>query len=212
MNRGRRLVVMAAGLLLTLSSALVFAASPAPTEQVRGSIQRVLRILGDPDLRSESRTVERRAAMRKVAHEFFDFTEITKRSLGRHWHSRTPAERAELVRLFGDLLERTYASRIELYSGEKIAYVGESVETDQAVVRTRIVTKQGTEIPVDYRLMARGERWQAYDVVIEGVSLVANYRSQFDRILQSGNYPELVKRLRAKLEERPETAGRAARN
>src|SRR5262249_32460540 len=180
-----------------------------------GGIQRVLRILDDPELRIEGRQAERRAAIRKVAHELFDFAEITKRSLGHHWQQRTNAEREELVSLFGDLLERTYVSRIELYSGEKIVYVGESVDMEQAVVRTRIVTKQGAEIPVDYRLIARGARWQVYDVTIEGVSLVANYRSQFNKILQTGNYPELIKRLRAKLEERTAPAdvkSRAANN
>jgi phospholipid transport system substrate-binding protein len=209
MTRRGLLTTTAAALVVTLSS-VVGAAPPTPTEQVRGAIQRVVRILEDPALHGDARAAERRAAMRKVANELFDFTEITKRSLGRHWQARTPAEREELVRLFGDLLERTYVSRIELYSGEKIVFAGETVDTDQAVVRTRIVTKQGAEIPVDYRLLVRGERWRAYDVVIEGVSLVANYRSQFDKILQAG-YPELVKRLRAKLDERPD-AGRAARN
>ncbi len=204
MNPDRRLIVAAVALLLTVPSISASAGAPAPIDQVRGSIQRVIRILEDPELRPETRTADRRAAMRKVANEFFDFAEVTKRSLGRHWQTRTPAEREELVRLFGDLLERTYVSRIELYSGEKILYLNESVQPDHAVVRTRIVTKQGTEIPVDYRLLSHGERWQAYDVVIEGVSLVANYRSQFDKILQAG-YSELVKRLRAKLEERPET-------
>ncbi|MBI4594637.1 MAG: ABC transporter substrate-binding protein, partial [Candidatus Rokubacteria bacterium] len=194
MNPGRRLFV-AAAMLLTVPPALAAGVAPTPTEQVRDSIQRVVRVLEDPELRSEARTAERRAAIRKVANELFDFAEITKRSLGHHWQARTAAERDELVRLFGDLLERTYVSRIELYSGEKIVYVGETVDTDQAVVRTRIVTKQGTEIPVDYRLRARGRSWQAYDVAIEGVSLVANYRGQFNKILQSGNYPELVKRL-----------------
>lgn len=210
MTRRRLLTTTAAAALVVTLPSVVGAAPPTPTEQVRGAIQRVLRILEDPALHGDARAAERRAAMRKVANELFDFTEITKRSLGRHWQARTPAEREELVRLFGDLLERTYVSRIELYSGEKILYAGETVDTDQAVVRTRIVTKQGAEIPVDYRLLVRGERWRAYDVVIEGVSLVANYRSQFDKILQAG-YPELVKRLRAKLDERPD-AGRAARN
>lgn len=199
-------------LVTTLTLGLGFGATAAaadtPSEQLRDRIDRVVTILDDGTLKA--RPAERRTALRGAAADIFDFTEITKRSLGRHWQARTPAEREELVRLFGDLLERTYVSRIELYSGEKIVFAGETVDTDQAVVRTRIVTKQGAEIPVDYRLLVRGERWRAYDVVIEGVSLVANYRSQFDKILQAG-YPELVKRLRAKLDERPD-AGRAARN
>jgi len=215
MNPGRRLFVSAAAVLLPVPTGLAAWAAPTPTEQVRGAVQRVLRILDDPELRGGVRQAERRTAIRKVANDLFDFAEITKRSLGHHWQQRTTAEREELVSLFGDLLERTYVSRIEIYSGEKIAYVGESVDTDQAVVRTRIVTKQGTEIPVDYRMLAHGDRWQAYDVTIEGVSLVANYRSQFNKILQAGNYPELVKRLRAKLEERTDPAdvkASAARN
>jgi len=210
----RRVFVSAAAMLLTVPAALAAWAAPTPIEQVRATIQKVFRILDDPELRGDLRQADRRAAIRKVANELFDFAEITKRSLGHHWQQRTTAEREELVSLFGDLLERTYVSRIELYSGEKIVYVGESVDMEQAVVRTRIVTKQGAEIPVDYRLIAHGARWQAYDVTIEGVSLVANYRSQFNKILQAG-YPELVKRLRAKLEERTDTAdvkSRAATN
>src|SRR5262249_8617257 len=215
MNPGRRLFVSAATMVLTVPIALAAWAAPTPTEQVRGAIQRVLRILDDPELRAEGRQGDRRAAIRKVAHELFDFAEITKRSIGHHWQQRTTAEREELVSLFGDLLERTYVSRIELYSGEKIVYVAESVDMEQAVARTRIVTKQGAEIPVDYRLIARGTRGQAYDVAIEGVSLVANYRSQFNKMLQTGSYPDLIKRLRAKLEERTDPAdvkSRAAKN
>ncbi len=207
MNPGRRIFVSAAAMFLTVPTGLAAWAAPTPTEQVRGAIQRVLRILDDPELRGEVRQGERRAAIRKVAIELFNFAEITKRSLGHHWQQRTTAEREELVGLFGDLLERTYVSRIEVYSGEKINYVGESVDTDQAVVRTRVVTRQGAEIPVDYRMLARGDRWQAYDVTIEGVSLIANYRSQFNKILQAGNYQELVKRLRSKLEERTDPVG-----
>jgi phospholipid transport system substrate-binding protein len=131
----------------------------------------------------------------------FDLTEITRRSLGRHWAQRTAAERQEVVTLFGELLERSYLSKIEGYSGERIAFGGEAVQGDQAVVRTRIVTKQGTEIPVDYRLLLRGDRWLIYDVVIEGVSLVANYRGQFDKIIRNGSFTELLQRLRAKLDE-----------
>lgn len=211
MNPGHRLFASAAAMLLAVPASLAWAAAPTPTEHVRGAIQRVLHVLDDPELRSETRQAERRAAIRKVANELFDFAEITKRSLGHHWQQRNAGEREELVSLFGDLLERTYVSRIELYSGEKITYVSESIDTDQAIVRTRIVTKQGTEIPVDYRMIVRGDRWQAYDVMIEGVSLVANYRSQFNKILQAGNYTELIKRLRAKLDERVDLADVKAR-
>jgi phospholipid transport system substrate-binding protein len=103
--------------------------------------------------------------------------------------------------LFGDLLERTYISKIEGYSGERIVYAGEKVDGDQVTVRTRIVTKQGTEIPVDYRMFERDGRWLVFDVNIEGVSLVGNYRSQFNTIIVRSSYQELVTKLKAKQDE-----------
>jgi phospholipid transport system substrate-binding protein len=183
-----------------------------PTDQVRGSIERVLKILSDPDLKNEAKTSERRAAIRTVANEIFDFTEISQRSLARHWAARTPTERQEFVQLFGHLLEHSYITKIEAYSGEKIQYAGEVPDGDQAVVKTRIVTKQGTEIPVDYRMFLKGERWRAYDVNIEGVSLVSNYRTQFNTVIQRTGYPHLVSKLKAKQDERPgpREAGRPA--
>jgi phospholipid transport system substrate-binding protein len=174
-----------------------------PTDQVRGSIERVLKILSDPELKTETRSSERRAAIRTVASEIFDFTEISQRSLARHWAARTPAERQEFVGLFGNLLEQSYITKIEAYSGEKIQYAGEVPDGDQAIVKTRIVTKQGTEIPVDYRMFLKGDRWRAYDVNIEGVSLVSNYRTQFNTVIRRTGYEDLVSKLKAKQEERP---------
>jgi phospholipid transport system substrate-binding protein len=193
-------------IVLAIVSSLLVAADVAagpPTDQVRGSIDRVLKILTDPDLKKEARTAERRVQIRTVANEIFDFTEISQRSLARHWAARTPAERQEFVALFGDLLEHSYITKIETYSGEKIQYAGEVPDGDQAVVKTRIVTKQGIEIPVDYRMFVKGDRWRAYDVNIEGVSLVANYRNQFNTVIQRSGYPDLVTKLRAKQAERP---------
>jgi phospholipid transport system substrate-binding protein len=196
---------MAAGVVLVALALLLAApadAGPA-TEQVKGRVDRVLKVLDDPEMRKDARTMERRAAIRAIAGELFDFTEISRRSLARHWQPRTPAEREEFVRLFGDLLERSYVSKLELYSGEKIEYVGESLDGDVATVRTRIVTKQGTQIPVDYRLLKDGSQWRAYDVLIEGVSLVGNYRTQFNAVIQKSSYDGLVKALRAKRTEPP---------
>ncbi len=196
----RALVALA--VVLALLVARDAAAGP-PTDQLRRSIDVVLKILSDPELKKEAKTAERRSMIRSIANEIFDFAEISQRSLGRHWQTRTPAEREEFVRIFGDLLEHSYITKIESYSGEKIQYTGDVIEGDQAVVRTRIVTKQGTEIPVDYRMVLKGERWRAYDVNIEGVSLVANYRTQFNAIIQRTGYPDLVAKLRAKQGERP---------
>ena len=140
-------------------------------------------------------------AVRRIAEDIFDFTETAKRSLGRHWQPRTPAERKEFVDLFANLLERSYLSKIELYSGERIAYLGDTIEGDQATVRTRIVTKHGTEIPVDYKMYKQGDRWLVYDVIIEGVSLIANYRTQFNKIIQTSSYQELVRKMKTKQAE-----------
>lgn len=187
-------------LLLLLLGAPPAWAGP-PTDQLRASIDRVIRVLEDPDLRRDVRTAERRAAVRKIATEIFDFTEITRRCLGTHWQARTPDERDEFTRLFTDLLERAYVGKLESYSGERIVYLGDAVADDTASVRTRLVTKQGTEIPVEYRMHRRDGRWLIYDVAIEGVSLVANYRAQFNKTIQTASYAGLVERLRAKQDE-----------
>jgi phospholipid transport system substrate-binding protein len=173
----------------------------APTDQLRAQIDRTVKILDDPELKKDGRQRERRGAVRQVANDIFDFSETAKRSLARHWAPRTPAEREEFVQLFTDLLERSYISKIELYGGEKIRFVGEAVDTDGAVVRTRLVTKQGTEIPIDYRMLSRGDKWLVYDVLIEGVSLISNYRTQFNKIITTSSYQELVKRMKSKQEE-----------
>jgi phospholipid transport system substrate-binding protein len=190
--------------LLTISmlagSGLAWAGPP--TDQLRAQIDRVITGLEDPELRRAGRLVERRAALRRLANEIFDFTETTRRSLGQHWNARTPAEREEFVKLYADLLERSYIGKIELYSGERIQFLGETIERDQATVRTRFQTKAGTEIPVDYRMhRVAGDRWLTYDVAIEGVSLVANYRAQFNKIIQTSGFASLVSKLTEKQEQ-----------
>lgn len=184
----------------------------APTDQLRGRVDRVLALLTDPEMATDGRIADRRAAMRKIAEEVFDFSEISRRSLARHWPPRTPAEREEFVRLFGELVERAYVSKIELYTGEKIEYFAEVPDGDVTTVRTRIITKQGAAIPVDYRMFNQDGRWRAYDVLIEGVSLVGNYRGQFNTVIQRSSYDELVKTLRVRQQEgaAAKPAGRAS--
>jgi phospholipid transport system substrate-binding protein len=198
----RRPVVRALLLVLVLG---VVAAPPvaagAPTDQLKAQIDRVLKALEDPELKKEGRAKERRVAVRKIANDIFDFGETARRSLGPHWQARTPAERDEFVQLFGDLLERSYISKVELYGGEKIQYLGDSIEADQAKVQTKLLTKSGSEIPIEYRMLKKGDRWLVYDVIIEGVSLIANYRTQFNKIIRTSSYQELVKKMKAKQEE-----------
>jgi phospholipid transport system substrate-binding protein len=190
--------------LLAVGLAVV-AASPAtagaPTEQLRGAVDRVLKTLEDPSLKGEGKLNDRRLAVRKIANEIFDFGEIAKRSLARHWQPLSEAQRTEFVGLFADLLERSYISKIETYGGEKIQYTAEKVDGDLATVSTRIVTKNGTEVPIDYRMTKRSDRWLVYDVSIEGVSLVSSYRTQFNKIIQTSSYNELVAKLRNKQDE-----------
>jgi len=186
---------------LTLVTALTVppASAGAPTDQLKTQVDRVLKLMDDPTLKDKPK--DKRTAVRRVADDIFDFGETAKRSLGRHWADRTQAERDEFVKLFGDLLERSYISKIELYGGEKIQYVGDKIDGDQASVMSKLLTKTNTEVPIEYRMLKKGERWLVYDVIIEGVSLVSNYRTQFNKIIQTSSYAELVKKMKSRQEE-----------
>ena len=183
-------------------SALVMAFLPhpvwagPPTDTLREYTEAVQKVLDDPALKADDRRHERRVAVRRVAIEAFDVQETARRALGPHWQQRTPAEREEFVQLFADLLEQTYIAKIDLYGGERLKFVDERVDGDTAVVRARVTTRQGTEVPVEGRMHRRSDRWLLYDVTIENISLIANYRSQFDRIIRTSSYGDLVKRLR----------------
>ena len=172
-----------------------------PTDQLRLQVERVLDIVRDPEFQGATMTRDRRAAIRAVAARIFDFEEMARRSLGRHWHARSPAERAEFTELFTNLLERAYIARIERYGGEPITYRQARIEGDRATVQTTIVARRGSEVPVDYRMRHEGATWLVYDVVIEGVSLVANYRTQFNKIILTSSWEELLRRMKDKATE-----------
>ncbi len=199
MIRPRQLCLILAGFLALGVAPAAWAG--APTDQLKAHIDRVLKILEDPILKVDGNVKERRTAVRKVADDIFDFAETAKRSLARHWHGRTEREREEFVTLFTDLLERSYISKIELYGGEKILYAGERIDGEAATVSTKITTKQGQEVPVDYRMLRQGDHWFVYDISIEGVSLISNYRTQFNKVIQTSSYGELVKKMKTKQEE-----------
>jgi phospholipid transport system substrate-binding protein len=169
----------------------------APMDQAREYTDQVMKVLEDRSLKPQ----DRRAAVRKVANEVFDVGETAKRALGRHWQARTPAEREEFTAIFADLLEGTYISKIDRYGGEQIRYTAETIDGEYASVKARIMRKGGTEVPVEARMLRRGNRWLIYDIVIENISLVNNYRSQFDQIIRSSSYPDLVRRLKEKRDE-----------
>ncbi len=189
------LVVLAVAGLLVGAPATAHAG--APTDQLKASVEQIVKVLEDPGLKADAKAKDRRAAIRKEAEVVFDFTETAKRALGRHWQTLSEKDRQEFTGLFTDLIERAYIQKIERYSGERIAYAGEAIDGALATVRTRFVTKQGTEIPVDYRMQQRGDRWLVYDVSVEGVSLINNYRTQFDKIIQTSSYAELVRKMKA---------------
>ena len=183
--------------LIVLCVAPGAGAGPA-TDRLKPEIDRVIATLDNPTLRGDDKAQQRRQAIRGITDNVFDWTEMSRRALGKHWAGRTPAEQQEFAGLFRDLLERAYVSKIERYTGEPIAYVGESVDGDQATVRTRITTKQGQDVPIDYRLARQGDNWLVYDVLVENISLINNYRTQFDGIIKTSSYAELVKKLKAR--------------
>jgi phospholipid transport system substrate-binding protein len=205
----RLLVRFAAAGLVALAVTTPAWAGP-PTDQVRQYTDQVRKILDDPALRSS----DKRAAVRKVAVEIFDVNETAKRALGPHWQARTASERNEFVQLFADLLERTYISKIDLYRGERLYYTSEAVDGEFAIVRAKVITNKSVEVPVEARMLKRGEHWLIYDIAIENVSLISNYRTQFDRIIRTASFGELVRRLKENrdqfLNEKPSQAGRTS--
>lgn len=187
---------------LALVYAHVFPAyAGEPSTQLKSSVDKVLNILRNNELKKPSKMEQRRIEIRKAISERFDFEEMAKRALAVHWQKRTADERKEFVSLFSDLLERSYIGKIETYTDEKIAYGEETIDGEYSVVKTRIVTSRNVEIPLDYKLVKKGAQWMVYDVVIEGVSLVNNYRNQFNKIILTKSFGELMKRLRNREEQ-----------
>jgi phospholipid transport system substrate-binding protein len=170
-----------------------------PTDQMKQTIDKVISILTDPRLKNPDRAEERGRLVRLAADERFDWEEMAKRSLARHWRNLTEEEKKEFVPIYADLLERTYMKRIENYSGEKVSYKGERVEGTYSKVRVSVFTSQDVEIPVEYRLIKKGADWLIYDVSIEGISLVNNYREQFNSIILRSSYEGLVAELKKKV-------------
>ena len=165
------------------------------TDQIKGTIDRGIEILMRPDLQGDAKKQERRALLRKELYPRFDFEEISRRALGVNWKGRTPEEKREFIEVFKVLLEHSYASKVESYKGEKIVFGKELLDLPYAEVRTKIVSSGG-EYDINYRLLKNGDEWRIYDIVIEGVSLVNNYRSQFTDMLSKYSFAEMMERLR----------------
>jgi len=194
----RRALMNMTAALLALLAATTAAQAMTPTETVRSRVDQALQSLSQTSGTTPEAAEQRRTDIRRAADSLFDFTEMSRRALGRHWADRTPAERDEFVRLFTDLMARSYIGKIDRYAGESIAYTGEHVDGDEASVQSQVVTAKGSQIPVEYRLHRANESWTAYDVFVENVSLIGTYRSQFDRIIKAESFADLLRRLREK--------------
>ena len=176
-----------------------------PQDRVQETINEALAVLKDASLKTPEKKAERRAKIRAIVSQRFGFDEMGQRAMGRHWRKLTPAQRKEFIPLFSDLLERSYIGKIESAVTEeelKILYTKETIDKDgYAEVRTEIVNPNDLNFGVDYRLLKRDGNWQAYDIVIEGVSLVNNYRTQFNNIISQESYEGLIKKLKLKIEQ-----------
>jgi phospholipid transport system substrate-binding protein len=172
-----------------------------PTEQIRRTVDNVITILNNRELKKPENEQKRKDMIRAAIEKRFDFAEMAKRSLGIYWQKRTPDEQKEFVSLFSDLLEDTYIRKIERYHDEKVVYVGEKEEGLYATVKTKIVSTSGIETPVEYKIFKKEDKWEVYDIIVEGVSLVNNYRTQFNQIMSSGSFEELMKKLKRKTEK-----------
>jgi len=190
--------------LVTVLLAFLAAAAPAfageTTDMVKATVDEVIAVLKDPSLKGPDKAVERRDRIREVIRKRFGFEEMARRSLGKHWKALSGDQRREFAGLFGRLVENSYIDKVEGYSDEKIVYEDERTVKNTSIVKTKLITKKGTEIPIHYKLVNRARKgWVVYDIVIEGVSLVRNYRSQFASVMRSSTYQDLVAQLKAKL-------------
>jgi len=172
-----------------------------PMEGVKATTDKIIAIVSNPALKAPEKKEEKAGLIRAAVDERFSWEEMSKRTLARHWSARTPEEKKEFIDLFGKLLERTYLDKVEGYSGEKVLYAEEAVDGNYATVSVKIITTKDTEIRVLYRLKKDKNDWLVYDIVIEGVSLINNYRKQFNSIIVRESYSDLVEKLREKVEK-----------
>jgi phospholipid transport system substrate-binding protein len=171
------------------------------TDEVRKTVDEVVKIVTDKNLKKPENDQKRRNALKQAIGRIFDYGEMAKRSMGVHWKELTPAQQKEFTGLFATLLENSYAGKIEAYNNEKIVYEKELLDGDHAEVESRVITAKRDEYELGYRLLKERGKWMVYDVVIEGVSLVSNYRTQFNKIINEKGYKELLKKMRTKSEE-----------
>jgi len=186
------------GLMIHLSMVSECFAGSEVTSQLKGTIEKVIKIVQDEALTNDKQA--RRVALRKIIAERFNYRQMVMRSLAKNWDVRSDQERQEFIALFKSLLENSYANKLEAYKDEEINYLDEMIKGEYALVKTEVVRKSST-IGVDYKLIQEKGSWQVYDFVIEGVSMIRNYRSQFTKIIRRDSYEVLVQKLTEKINE-----------
>jgi phospholipid transport system substrate-binding protein len=191
-------IVIVTSLLLGVALRPARAAGGLPTDQIKATVDKALVVLKDPRLKPTTKNKERREQLKQILFARFDFTEMGKRALGANWRRRTPKEQEEFVRLFTELLERAYADVIESYTDEKIVYISERLDGSYADVNSKILTGKGEEFSINYKAHLINGEWRVYDVIVENISMVNNFRSQFNRVIANSSYEELIRRLRDK--------------
>ena len=211
MHRDKQILRFAASVFLLIASVVyplsIVEASSSPLQVIQSGSDRGLRIIKSSLFEGGPSLQQRRDEILTIVEEYFDFNEMAKRSLGRHWKDIIPEKQQEFIRLFKQLLFNTYVSRIEATAKPTTStrYDGETVEDRFAIVKTRVASDNQPDFQIDYRLLLNGSEWKVYDVVIEGISLVGNYRQQFNSILSKESFESLLKRLKEKVETQSES-------
>lgn len=188
--------VMAALMILLILSSLVYAASPL--DAVKEKANSVLDVLRDPKLKGEAGKKVKEQKIEVAAEKLFDFVELSKRTLGLNWNKFTPDQRREFVDLYKKILKDAYIEKITAYTNEKVDFTKEVALSETATEVQSVVAYKGGIVSINYRVMKKGNDWKVYDVVIEGVSLISNYRTQFREILGNGTPENLLETLRKK--------------
>jgi len=191
----RLFLILAAGIMLT--TATIAPADISPTEAVRGSVNSILTLLQDKGLDQTTRREE----MRKVINARFDFRAMSQRTLATNWKKASKEQQQEFVQLFAQLIENTYIGRVEAYTDEKVDFPGEKVKGKKAVVETLILTPSA-DIPINYKVyQKKNGEWWVYDVIIEGISLISNYRSSYQEIVKKEGFDGLIAKMKNKIKE-----------
>ena len=196
-------VLLFLGLIPTLVSAAV-----SPIDVIKSGTEKALKIIQNHQPGNTPNLRNRRGEILDIVDKYFDFNEMAKRALGRPWKDQSPAKQQEFVKLFQNLLFNTYVDRVENYtsSNEKVVYQGQQIQGRYAIVRTTVMNYKNSNISVDYRLNLENGQWKVYDVVIEGISLINNYRSQFSSILSRNSFDQLLQLLRKKVQSQQQSS------